>query len=158
MSQRPVPSGTLMPYRLQGATLSRRTPRVPEARRQPRYRVVCLAAWIALFARAAGAAGQNRKPFWGALCCGGFPETAGCAGGSGRGNEAAIKRSNGAHGTTILIRQVNYLNNMVEQDHRGVKRGTRPLLGYTSFEAAPDTLVGIALMDMSKKRPRVVEA
>ena len=47
---------------------------------------------------------------------------------------------------------------MAEQDHRGVKQVTQPLLGSTSFEAAPDTLVGIALMDMSKKRPRLVEA
>jgi putative transposase len=42
-------------------------------------------------------------------------------------NEAAIKRSNEEHGTHIIIRQVKYLNNMVEQDHRGVKRVTRPM-------------------------------
>ena len=34
------------------------------------------------------------------------------------------------------IRQVKYLNNIVEQDHRGVKRVTRPMLGFKSFEAA----------------------
>jgi putative transposase len=32
-------------------------------------------------------------------------------------NEAAIKRDNEAHGTAIEIRQIKYLNNMVEQDH-----------------------------------------
>jgi transposase-like protein len=37
-------------------------------------------------------------------------------------NEAAIKRYNEEHGTHITIRQVKYLNNIVEQDHRGVKR------------------------------------
>jgi putative transposase len=42
-------------------------------------------------------------------------------------NEAAIKHYNEAHGTHIIIRQVKYLNNMVEQDHRGVKRVTRPM-------------------------------
>jgi len=41
-------------------------------------------------------------------------------------NEAAIKRYNEEHGTHIIIRRVKYLNNIVEQDHRGVKRVTRP--------------------------------
>ena len=72
-------------------------------------------------------------------------------------NEAAIKRYNEAHGTAIEIRQIKYLNNMVEQDHRGVKRITRPMLGFKSFAAAQDTLVGIELMHMIKKRQLVVE-
>src|SRR5215831_17021219 len=45
-------------------------------------------------------------------------------------NEAAIKSYNEAHGTAIVIRQTKYLNNIVEQDHRGVKRVTRPMLGF----------------------------
>jgi putative transposase len=61
------------------------------------------------------------------------------------------------NGTNIIIRQVKYLNNMVEQDHRGVKRVTRPMLGFKSFDAAQDTLVGIELMHMLKKRQLVVE-
>ena len=72
-------------------------------------------------------------------------------------NEAAIKSYNEEHGTAIAIRQVKYLNNIVEQDHRGVKRVTRPMLGFKSFEAAQDTLVGIELMHMIKKRQLVVE-
>src|SRR5688500_13921677 len=72
-------------------------------------------------------------------------------------NAAAIKSYNEDHGTSIEIRQVKYLNNMVEQDHRGVKRVTRPMLGFKSFEAAQDTLVGIELMNMLKKRQLVVE-
>jgi putative transposase len=72
-------------------------------------------------------------------------------------NEAAIKSYNEEHGTSIIIRQVRYLNNMVEQDHRGVKRITRPMLGFKSFEAAQDTLVGIELMHMIKKRQMMVE-
>ena len=67
-------------------------------------------------------------------------------------NEAAIKRDNEEYGTTIEIRQTKYLNNMVEQDHRGVKRITRPMLGFKSFDAAQSTLVGIALMHMLRKR------
>src|SRR5215467_8502807 len=72
-------------------------------------------------------------------------------------NEAAIKSYNEEHGTNIIIRQVKYLNNMVEQDHRGVKRVTRPMLGFKSFEAAQDTLVGIELMHMIKKKQLIIE-
>src|SRR5262250_3010642 len=72
-------------------------------------------------------------------------------------NEATIKSYNAEHGTAIIIRQVKYLNNIVEQDHRGVKRVTRPMLGFKSFTAAQDTLVGIELMHMIKKRQLVVE-
>jgi len=73
-------------------------------------------------------------------------------------NEAAIKRYNEDHGTHIIIRQVKYLNNIVEQDHRAVKRVTRPMLGFKSFDAAQDTLIGIELMHMIKKRQMMVEA
>jgi putative transposase len=72
-------------------------------------------------------------------------------------NEAAIKSYNKAHGTTIEIRQIKYLNNIVEQDHRAVKRVTRPMLGFKSFDAAQGTLIGIELMHMIKKRQMVVE-
>src|ERR671927_1263338 len=67
-------------------------------------------------------------------------------------NEAAIRRYNEEHGTAIAIRQVKYLNNIVEQDHRAVKRVTRPMLGFKSFAAAQDTLAGVELMPMIKKR------
>jgi len=52
---------------------------------------------------------------------------------------------------------VKYLNNVVEQDHRGVKRITRPMLGFKAFDAAQATLVGIELMPMIEKRQLVVE-
>jgi DDE domain len=45
----------------------------------------------------------------------------------------------------------------IEQDHRGVKRITRPMLGFKAFDAAQATLVGIELMHMIKKRQLVVE-
>jgi putative transposase len=53
---------------------------------------------------------------------------------------------------------VKYLNNIVEQDHRAVKRITRPMLGFKSFHAAQETFAGIELMHMLKKRQLVVEA
>jgi putative transposase len=86
----------------------------------------------------------------------GLPETITIDG--SEANAAAIKSYNEAHGTTIVIRQVKYLNNLVEQDHRAVKRVTRPMLGFKSFDAAQDTLVGIELMHMLKKRQLAVEA
>jgi hypothetical protein len=48
-------------------------------------------------------------------------------------------------------------NHTIEQDHRGVKRVTRPMLGFKSFAAADATLVGIELMHMLKKRQLVIE-
>jgi transposase-like protein len=66
-------------------------------------------------------------------------------------NASAIRSYNEAHGTTIIIRQVKYLNNVVEQDHRAVKRITRPMLGFKSFEAAQCTLAGVELMHMIRK-------
>ena len=51
-------------------------------------------------------------------------------------NEAAIKSYNEEHGTASVIRKIKYLNNIVEQDHRAVKRVTRPMLGFKSFDAA----------------------
>ena len=50
-------------------------------------------------------------------------------------HEAAIKRYNEEHGTAIAIRKIKYLNNLVEQEHRAVKRVTRPMLGFKSFDA-----------------------
>ncbi len=66
-------------------------------------------------------------------------------------NEAAIKSYNEAHGPAIEIRKSKYLHNIVEQDHRGVKRITRPMLGFKAFDAAQSTLTGIALMHMLRK-------
>jgi transposase-like protein len=73
-------------------------------------------------------------------------------------NEAAIKRYNEEHGTHIAIRQVKYLNNIVEQDHRAVKRITRPMWGFKAFDAGQCTVAGVELMHMIKKRQMVVEA
>jgi putative transposase len=70
---------------------------------------------------------------------------------------AAIKSYNEEHGTAIVIRQVKYLNNVVEQEHRAVKRLTRPMLGFKSFDAAQCTLDGVELMHMLKKKQLVVK-
>jgi transposase-like protein len=49
------------------------------------------------------------------------------------------------------LRQVKYLNNIVEQDHRNVKRLTRPGLGFASFWTARRTLAGYEAMAMIRK-------
>jgi putative transposase len=66
-------------------------------------------------------------------------------------NTAAIKRHNKTHKTGIAIRQCKYLNNIVEQDHRAVKRKVRPMLGFKSFWAARCTLAGIEVMHAIRK-------
>jgi putative transposase len=66
-------------------------------------------------------------------------------------NEAAIKSYNAEHGTAIVIRKTKYLNNLVEQDHRAVKRITRPMLGFKAFDTAQATLTGIELIHMLRK-------
>ena len=49
------------------------------------------------------------------------------------------------------LRQVKYLNNLVEQDHRGVKKITNYGLGYKSFHTAWRTIRGIEIMHMINK-------
>ncbi len=51
----------------------------------------------------------------------------------------------------IMIRQVKYLNNRVEQDHRAIKRKTKPMMGFKNFVSAAETLTGIELAHMIKK-------
>ncbi|WP_448868847.1 IS6 family transposase [Enterobacter ludwigii] len=52
---------------------------------------------------------------------------------------------------TITIRQNKYLNNLVEQDHRNIKRRTRPMLGFNSFRRVQTLLAGIELVLMIRK-------
>ena len=49
------------------------------------------------------------------------------------------------------LRQVKYLNNLVEQDHRFIKRLTRPGMGFFSLATAWRTLQGFEVMNMIRK-------
>ncbi|MCP4053476.1 MAG: IS6 family transposase, partial [Mesoflavibacter sp.] len=51
----------------------------------------------------------------------------------------------------ITIRHNKYLNNLIEQDHRNIKRRTRPMLGFKSFRRAQTILAGVELINMIKK-------
>ena len=46
---------------------------------------------------------------------------------------------------------IKYLNNIVEQDHRFIKRKTNQMLGFKSFETAKRTISGIEIMHMIHK-------
>ena len=66
-------------------------------------------------------------------------------------NVAALDAMNAGRGKRIVVRQVKYLNNIVEQDHRAIKRRTRPMLGLKNFRCACILLSGIELMHMIRK-------
>lgn len=51
----------------------------------------------------------------------------------------------------IEVLQVKYLNNIIGQDHRFIKKITRPMLGFKSFVAAQATLAGIETAHMIRK-------
>jgi len=56
-----------------------------------------------------------------------------------------------AVGQMIGIVQSKYLNNIVEQDHRFIKRITRPMLGFKALHSAAATLAGIETAHMIRK-------
>ena len=75
-----------------------------------------------------------------------------------RANKAAIDAIDQSREGPIEVRQINYLNNFVEQDHRAIKRITRPMLGFKSFRCAKAVLAGIELMHMIRKGQMMTEA
>ena len=72
-------------------------------------------------------------------------------------NKAAIDEINAGRKIPIIVRQVKYLNNVVEQDHRVVKRVTKPMLNFKSFRSAKNVLAGIELMHMIRKLQFMME-
>jgi putative transposase len=74
-------------------------------------------------------------------------------------NTVAINGYNVDHVTEINLRQCKYSNNAVEQDHRAIKRMTRPMLGFKSWPSARILLAGIETMHMTGRgRRRAVSA
>jgi transposase, IS6 family len=55
-------------------------------------------------------------------------------------------------GVMVQHRMVKYLNNIVEQDHRLIKRIIKPMLGFKSFPSACATISGIEIMHMIRKK------
>jgi transposase, IS6 family len=60
-------------------------------------------------------------------------------------------KDEGALPDSCELRQVKYLNNIVEQDHRFIKRRVKPGLGFFSFETAWSTLQGYESMNIIRK-------
>ncbi|WP_226937485.1 IS6 family transposase [Pseudogemmobacter faecipullorum] len=54
-------------------------------------------------------------------------------------------------GRTIEVRQVKYLNNILEQDHRFIKRITGPMMSFKAFHSATATIAGIETAHMIRK-------
>jgi transposase-like protein len=50
----------------------------------------------------------------------------------------------------VKIRRIRYLNNIVEQDHRFIKKRVRSMLGFKSYETATSIFSGIEAMHMMK--------
>jgi len=66
-------------------------------------------------------------------------------------NTAAIEGLRADSGADIELRQSKYLNNIIEQDHRAIKRIVRPMMGFKSFGCARSLIAGIETMHMIKK-------
>ncbi len=66
-------------------------------------------------------------------------------------NLAALEALDAERATPIKIRQNKYLNNIIEQDHRAIKRIISPMMGFKSFGCARIILGGIEVMHMIRK-------
>mgnify|MGYP001341116176 CR=1 FL=1 len=89
-----------------------------------------------------------------AISSNGLPRA--CAIDKSGANTAALKEINAAlrkvgSDRRIRVFRSKYLHNIVEQDHRGVKRRIRPMLGFKSFRSATATLDGIETAHMIRK-------
>lgn len=49
------------------------------------------------------------------------------------------------------LRQSKYMNNVIEQDHRNIKRLMKPMMGFGSFHTIRRTLSGMEAMSISRK-------
>ncbi|WP_141520929.1 DDE-type integrase/transposase/recombinase, partial [Bacillus pseudomycoides] len=51
----------------------------------------------------------------------------------------------------MRLKQQKYLNNIVEQDHRFIKKRIRSMLGFKCFDTATSILSGVEAIHMIKK-------
>jgi putative transposase len=68
-----------------------------------------------------------------------------------RGQWTYLYRAVDRDGQTIEIRQIKYLNNILEQDHRFIKRITKPMMGFKALHSASTTIAGIEVAHMIRK-------
>jgi len=55
-------------------------------------------------------------------------------------------RTDGLLPKDTKLRSSKHLNNLIEQDHRGVKSRVRPMLGFKNFQSAAITIAGVELL------------
>ena len=67
-------------------------------------------------------------------------------------NKAAIKQVDNEADSTIEIRQCKYLNNIIEQDHRFIKKLTRPMMGFKNFSCCSAHIKGDIINANAEKR------
>jgi transposase-like protein len=60
-------------------------------------------------------------------------------------------KASGILSSLVDLRQVKYLNNLIEQDHRFIKRLVKPGMGFFSFKTAWKTLQGYEAINMIRK-------
>src|SRR6201984_3946552 len=60
-------------------------------------------------------------------------------------------KADGSIPRRVVLRQCKYLNNVIEQDHRTVKKRVWLAKGYGSFQSEWRTLQGIATLHMIRK-------
>jgi len=114
----------------------------------------CIAQWIRPVTRSISCCGRiatrlPRRYFDKAIDWNGAPETVTID--KSGANLAALQAINVERETPIKIRQVKYLNNTVEQDHRAIKCQTRPMMGFKDFHCARIILSGIETMHMIRE-------
>ncbi|CAB3774357.1 hypothetical protein LMG29542_07746 [Paraburkholderia humisilvae] len=68
------------------------------------------------------------------------------------GENLELGALNAGRETPIRIRQNRHLNNIIEQDHRAIKRRIRSIPGFKAFRCARILLGGVELMHMMRKR------
>jgi putative transposase len=66
-------------------------------------------------------------------------------------NKEGIKNFNKRNFKNVKWRQCKYLNNIVEQDHRNIKRRITINTGFKDFESAQRTLAGIEIINIIRK-------
>ena len=82
-----------------------------------------------------------------------FPRSAGLRRAGYAASHRAVRemKEDGELPGRVKVRSSQYLNNLVEQDHRRVKQRIRPMLGFKRFDNAVVTISGIELAEKVKK-------
>jgi len=116
---------------------------------------ICIALWSrratpsTFYSEPSGDNAAAQRLFDKAIAENGTPETVVVD--KSTSNLEPLHAVNAERETLIEIRQVKYLNDIVEQDHRAIKRITRPMVEFKDFDCARVLRSGIKVTHMIKK-------